>query len=574
MSRNIEHDGRGSLRLRFPFDRKLVELVKTVPGRRWNQAEKYWSVPEDMVVQLVDLLHPKGFVCDETTAKLYVALGGSRTLGGAPVRRKKSALPGLFDNPADEETDETERNPATGSDDYTVSRLNLEAAAALRAAFSGPVWLVGEISGFNKNAHRRHVGFHLVERDESGGVAAEINAILFDGVRDVITKRLALAGDPFKLEDEIKVRFQVHAEIYEAWGQYRARIEDLDIEYTLGEAARRREEIIRKLTEEGIIELNNSLPFPAVPLRVGLITSLNSDAYNDVLRTMQESGYAFDITVHGARVQGRNTEPSVLNALDCFRDMKDELDVILICRGGGSRTDLAWFDSEAIGRAVARFPLPVVVGIGHEQDRSVLDSAARSAKTPTAAAAMLVKSVKEFLEEIESTGSEILHLSETSIKEASTEVTDCATRLAGAATRALENASNELRHNRTRTALGARALLARRAGELDHSSRQLAQGALRDVAAARKNMERLASVLGPRSGRRLALAAERLEARNRRLELLDPRRVIERGYAVLRERGGKVVTDADKVPAGTALGAELRHGRLKLRSEGPELEEE
>src|SRR5690606_32177216 len=140
-------------------------------------------------------------------------------------------------------------------------------------------------------------------------------------------------------------------ELYVPWGSYRFLIEELDVGYTLGEAARRREEIRRRLAEEGLLDRNRALPFPALPLRVGLVTSRGSDAYNDVLSTFKESGFAFRVVADGVRVQGRQTEPSVLNALDWFRAHAAELDVLLICRGGGSRTDLAWFDSEPIARA-------------------------------------------------------------------------------------------------------------------------------------------------------------------------------------------------------------------------------
>jgi len=199
-------------------------------------------------------------------------------------------------------------------------------------------------------------------------------------------------------------------------------VEELDVHYTLGEAARRREEIVRRLTEQGLLGLNTSLPLAALPLRVGLVTSLGSDAYNDVLRTLEESGFAFRVLAHGARVQGHATEPSVLNALDTLRRHADALDVVLICRGGGSRTDLAWFDSETLGRAVAEFPLPVIVGIGHEQDRSVLDEVGRRCKTPTAAAALLVETVRAGLDAIETAASGLLDLAARRVRQSFIEV--------------------------------------------------------------------------------------------------------------------------------------------------------
>ncbi len=596
MSRQVIHDGQGAFQVRFAFDRRLVDLVKTLANRRWNAEGKYWRVPDDDVVPLVDLLREEGFSFDEETKRLYASRGGVAELAGGRSRDTGPILPGLFD---DFGADAPRRAGATATSragtDYTVTRLNSEVKAALAAAFPVPVWVVGEISGFNKSAHRRIVGFHLVERDPSGRSLAEVNAVLFEETRREIERRLAAAGDPFRLEDEITVRARAAVELYEPWGQYRLRIEEVDLTYTLGEAARRREEIVRRLTEEGLATLNTSLPFPELPLRLGLVTSLGSDAYNDVLRTLQESGFAFVVTAHGARVQGRSTEPSVLNALDWFREHAEELDAILICRGGGSRIDLAWFDSEPIGRTVATFPLPVVIGIGHEQDLSVLDFVGWRCKTPTAAAAFVVQKVQEALDRVEEAGRQALSTAAQRIEDEKRSQEERALRLARAAAGMLDRARSDLAQRRLRTARGARSLLASASRELarrgfavpraaslllermrvlvQQSVRQLVQGTRRDLAAASRHLVEMVASLGPRGLRRLGIEKERSEARARRLHLVDPRRVVERGYAILREGGGGVVTDAAAAPAGTVLRAELRRGALRLRSEGAAIEE-
>jgi exodeoxyribonuclease VII large subunit len=322
-----------------------------------------------------------------------------------------------------------------------------------------------------------------------------------------------------------------------------------------------------------------------------LITSLGSDAYNDVLRTFEESGFAFRVTAHGARVQGPATEPSVLNALDRLRAMADRLDIVLICRGGGSRTDLAWFDSEALGRAVATFPVPIIVGIGHEQDVSVLDHVARRAKTPTAAAAMVVERVAAALERVESIGSAVLERSSGVLREARVAAAERGRRLARAARHRLDRGRFELNARQARTvraargkireatgALGraARSLpraaqvrLAAAAEGLERSVRQLIQGARRDASQAGRRISTAVGRLGPVSRRAVGREQERAGARERRLHLLDPRRVIERGYAILRGPEG-VVRRTDQAPEGTPLTAELRDGRLRIRSEGPE----
>jgi exodeoxyribonuclease VII large subunit len=557
--RKVESAGR-SLRVSFPYDPRLVSAIKALPRRRWDGDAKQWIVPADDVKDLVDLLANERFTFDEATREAYAAAGGTR-LSDAPIAKKER---GLFD------LGPVESAPAAEPDAWTVSRLNLAAKAAIEAAFPSSIWLVGEISGFNKSAHKKHVGFTLVETDDAGGQVAQVNAILFAGAREAIEAKLAAAGDPFRLEDEVEVRVRCRVGLYEAWGQYRVEIEDLDVAYTLGEAARRREEIVRKLTEEGLAGLNPSLPMPDLPLRVGVITSLGSDAYNDVLKTLREAGFAFEVTVHGARVQGRATEPSVLNALDHFRERRDAFDVVLICRGGGSRTDLAWFDSEPLGRAVATFPLPVIVGIGHEQDHSVLDFVARRAKTPTAAAQMVVARVQEALDRVNDAVATITDLAADAIAVEKRAAAERGLRLARAARHLLDREHAALDRAGRDVPRGAVRLLDRAAAALEQGVRQLVQGTRRDLATARRRIDERAGSIVPRAARATALAGERLEARARRLHLVDPRRVVERGYAVLRRSEGGVVTDAAAAPKGSVLTAELRQGILRLLSEGSE----
>lgn len=567
LSRQVTHDGRGSLRIRFPFDRALVDLVKSLPGRRWNPAEKFWSVPEEDTVGLVEALHPLGFQFDEATRKIYESHGGTRDLAPrpAPTLRDTGQL-GLFGS--------EESGPATGpgtsdSGDYTVSKLNHEVRALLAGAFPSTIWLVGEISGFNKSARKRIVGFQLAEREDGGKTLSEINAVVFESTRRDLERKLAAAGEPFRLEDEVTVRVQVRVDLYVPWGLYRVVLEDLDINYTLGEAARRREEILRRLTEQGFVGRNTALALPALPLRVGLITSLGSDAYNDVLRTLQDSGFAFTITTHGARVQGPSTEPSVLNALDWFDQRRDRFDVVLICRGGGSRIDLAWFDSEALGRAVGGFPLPVLVGIGHEQDQSVLDAVGRAHKTPTAAAAALVERVEQARERVESVVDAALEGASRRLEEASAGIVDRASRLARATRNLLERQADRLASQQRRTVQGTRALLESARQGLAHRASTIPRAAMVRVGEQRGWLDRGAQQVLQAAGRDLRLESERTEGRVRRLELVHPRRVIARGYSILRRSDGTVVTEAGQAPPRTELRAELRRGQLALRSVGP-----
>lgn len=563
MSRDVVHDGSASLRVRFPFDRRLVDLVKSLPRRRWLSGEKIWSVPDDDVVPLVDLLQPEGFDFDDEVRRLYAERGGTRTLRAGAARAPRATSRGLFDDAPAAEA------PSADPENWTVGRLNLEVKAALEKAFPYSIWLVGEISGFNRSKHKKHVGFSLIERDAAGEQAYQVQAILFEGVRRDLERRLAAAGDPFRLEDEVEVRVKVRVDLYEAWGSYRVQIEELDLAYTLGEAARRREEIVRKLTAEGLLERNSALPFPELPLRIGLITSLSSDAYHDVLRTLRESGFAFKVTAHGARVQGRSTENTVLNALDWFRARQAHFDAILICRGGGSRTDLAWFDTEPLGRAVALFPIPIVVGIGHEQDVSVLDHVARRAKTPTAAAAFLVDGVRSALQRVEDAGAAILDETRALLEAERLHRRDAARRLSRAVRAFLDVERVELRRRREGLARATTRRIETSRASLIAAARQLGQGARRDLDGEGRRVLDAARGLAPRAARAFALETERIEARSRRLHLVDPRRVVERGYAIVRSADGRVVLDPAQAPRGSRVTAELKSGRLGLESLGP-----
>jgi exodeoxyribonuclease VII large subunit len=581
----IEHDGGKNLLIRFPFDRSLVDLVKSLPRRRWNAVGKHWSAPVDDIIIVVDTLAPQQFSCDAATAELYKEKGGTGSIetvssmgidaGIGSVRQM-----GLF-TPAN----------SGATEDFTVETLNRAAAAVLREAFPSTIWLTGEISGFNKSAHRKHVGFKLVDREDDGRESSQVNAILFERTRQALQIRLREAGDPFALEDEITVRVQVQVQIFEAWGQYRVVIEELDVNYTLGEAARRREEIVARLAKEGLLAKNLALPLPALPLRIGLITSRGSDACNDVVRTFEETGFGFQVTVHGARVQGRSTEPSVLNALDWFRERSDRFDTIMICRGGGSRTDLAWFDNEALGRAVAGFPLPVIIGIGHEQDSSVLDNLARSAKTPTAAATLLAEQVRRSLEKLEQAGFAVLDSAATILQASATRDQDRERRLVRAVQDLLSHAEKDIRHQGIRLTVGTghRLVLARQAmdqkvasvsraavskiaeckGDLFQTGCGLMRSARRQVQQEGERLHQVVATLGPRATRAVTLADERLESRRRRLELCDPTRVVERGFAILHVAAGDLLQDPAQAPEGTNIEAWLKGGRLGLRSTGP-----
>jgi exodeoxyribonuclease VII large subunit len=194
------------------------------------------------------------------------------------------------------------------------------------------------------------------------------------------------------MTDGTEVRIRVRMSWYAKRGQVSLRMLSIDTAYTLGRLAEARELLLHVLKVEGLLARQPALALAPVPLTVGLVTSDNSAAAHDFLQTLESSGFSWKVVLVDARVQGIEAEASVLRALDQLRSLP--VDAVCIVRGGGARTDLAVFDSEAIARAIATFPVPILTGIGHEVDTTVADLVAhRRCLTPTACAGALVDRV-------------------------------------------------------------------------------------------------------------------------------------------------------------------------------------
>jgi exodeoxyribonuclease VII large subunit len=191
----------------------------------------------------------------------------------------------------------------------------------------------------------------------------------------------------------LRIKVLIEADYYIPQGKFQGKIIDIDESFTVGEIAITRTKIWERLVSENLSRLNAQLPMPLLPLNIGLVTSESSAAYKDFVSTIKASGFAFSIKTIPAKMQGQNTEADIIEALGKLRECED-LDVVCIIRGGGAKTDLVFFDSYALCRAAALFPLPVLTGIGHEIDESLLDRVAHTRLiTPTDCARFLVERV-------------------------------------------------------------------------------------------------------------------------------------------------------------------------------------
>ncbi len=197
-------------------------------------------------------------------------------------------------------------------------------------------------------------------------------------------------------------------------------ISDIDPSYTMGEMALKRQMVIKKLEEEGVFSMNRELSFPKLPQRIAVISSRTAAGYSDFVKHLHDNsnGFVFYTALFETVMQGTETEKSVISSLNRIADQPDLFDVLVIIRGGGSQSDLSWFDSYNIAYYITQFPIPVITGIGHEKDLSVTDMVAyKSLKTPTAVADFLIDCVASAEARLNEMSTEIAELSRSIVKE-------------------------------------------------------------------------------------------------------------------------------------------------------------
>jgi exodeoxyribonuclease VII large subunit len=258
----------------------------------------------------------------------------------------------------------------------------LQSVKRLLASQVPRLWVHGVVSQINERGKAVYI---TLAEYAPGDVRPQATLQLLVWASDYAVLRQKL-----EIEPELKVRFFVESDFWVPSGSFRAHILDIDPAYTLGELALTRQAILARLTAEGLLRKNAEKPFPLLPLRVGLVSAEASAAYQDFCSTLAASGFPFQVLFAGARMQGAETEATVLAALGRLRACAG-LDAVCVVRGGGGKADLNYFDSEALCRAVADFPVPVLTGIGHEIDSALLDLVAwQKCITPTDCAKVLV----------------------------------------------------------------------------------------------------------------------------------------------------------------------------------------
>ncbi len=417
-----------------------------------------------------------------------------------------------------------------GEPTYTVGELADAINGTLRRGFSDGVWVRGEVQGWSERGP--HAYFRLVEESESadrggGGrrVGAALNVQFFANAR--MKMRPLLNRHRLRLGDGLKVRIFGHLDFYAPSGQLGLKMSGLDPQFTIGDMAMQREEVLRRLVASGLFDANRGRRLTAAPLRIGVVTSVAGAAWADFVHELERSRIGFQVRVVDVRVQGEQAVGMISAAVRTL-GRHDDLDVVALIRGGGARSELATFDDAAVAEAIARCGVPVFTGLGHETDRSVADDVAHtSLKTPTACAAALVERVGAFRQRSEMAWTAAQAAAARGLREADTDVGEVAVALRHRVIAAVERGGERLDQRVARVQAGAGRVLDR---------------AEERIVAATAAVGRAPARLDPERRHVDALAA--------RTRLLDPVNTMARGWSITRTAAGHVVRDAAELATG------------------------
>lgn len=424
----------------------------------------------------------------------------------------------------------------------SLVELNQRIRMTLEQAFPDTYWVRAEMSDVRENGASGHCYLEFIEKDpRSGQLLAKVRGAIWAKTFRLLKPYFEM-GTGQRFVSGLKVLVRVTVDFHELYG-LSLTVVDIDPAYTLGDMARKRLEIIRQLQEEGVFELNKELPLPLLPRRIALISSPTAAGYEDFMNqlTHNRAGYPFYVKLFPALMQGERTEESVIAALDRIYAHQELFDVVALLRGGGATSDLNSFDSYLLAANCAQFPLPILTGIGHERDDTVVDLVAHTRlKTPTAVAEFLIARMDQAAQTVE-------ELQQTMTQSASVRLLQEKQRLQSYATRFPALVGQRMERNRT--------LLHQLGAKLP----TMAQGF---VERKRAMVDRLAMQLRNATTTHLAEKQRFLQLQEQFVRMASPDYILRRGYS-LTLREGKIIKRAEELQVGEELTTRFMDGEVK-----------
>ena len=421
----------------------------------------------------------------------------------------------------------------------TLHELNALVRETLELSMPNAYWVQAELAEVRER--NGHCYMELVQMSPAKQLVAKASARCWRNTWQLLRPHFErLTGQ--QLHAGMSVMLQVYPQFHEAYG-FSWIVSDINPEFTMGDMARKRQEIIRQLKEEGVFDLQKELTLPMFTQRIAVISSETAAGYGDFCNQLADNAYGFQFhtELFPAIMQGEQVESSVIAALDHINERIADFDVVVIIRGGGATTDLSGFDTLLLAENVANFPLPIITGIGHDRDESVLDMISHTrVKTPTAAAAFLIDHLAQVYERIEDSQRALVNL----VK------------------RRMEK--EQMRLQRLSSTLPVIFSLVKTRGNarLERLQTNLLAAMQQRIRDSRNNLSTFNAQFAMLHSQFITRQRHRLQLIEEKVRNLDPVLLLNRGYSITL-KDGKVVRDASQLKAGDEIETRLKKGNVK-----------
>lgn len=424
-------------------------------------------------------------------------------------------------------------------DAMTLLELNKRLAALITTSSTQDVWITAELS--DVAVRGGHCYMELLQKNpETGATVARARGTIWANIyRSISANFIAITGQQFSTG--LKVMLRVSANMHPVYGMS-LNITAVNPEYTIGDLIRRRQEILKRLQQEGILEMNRTIECPAIPQRIAIISAPGAAGYGDFINQLysNSSRLRFKTQLFPAIMQGERTPETIIASLDEIASQCDNWDCVVIIRGGGATSDLAAFENYDLAANIAQFPLPVIIGIGHERDITVLDYVAyMRVKTPTAAAEWLISKGEDALNYLRLKANELLQT-----------VSD---RISGD--------HKQLAYYEGIIPLASTSLCDRAGNKLRTAIQSLGAICTQRIANELSRLEFSFENIKNRLDSRLQRQCDNLSAKEALLEVLSPQATLRRGYSITRING-KAIKSISQISSGDVLTTTLTDGNI------------
>ena len=421
----------------------------------------------------------------------------------------------------------------------TLYELNSLIKEVIESEIPDEYWVEAELSECREN--RGHCYMELIQKDERTATPIAKASAKCWASKWLVIRPYFERTTGQRLSAGMKVLLKVYAQFHEAYG-FSWIVTDIDPTYTMGDMARKRQEIIRQLKAEGVFDLQKELPMPLFCQRIAVISSETAAGYGDFCNQLSDNPYGFQFKtwLFPAIMQGEGIERSIIEALNRINAVCDDFDAVAIIRGGGATSDMSGFDTLALAENVANFPLPIITGIGHERDESVLDMVSHTrVKTPTAAATFLISHLKEVLDVVNHAQDLIARYAQQKLSILNAQLSTIS-----------EMIPRLFSVVRTRQEAKLESLQSRMISEIQQK-----------IVGHQSRLEGFEQRIPILLERKLLSERHRLEMMTEKVKSLDPTLLLQRGYSITL-KDGKAVRDAQILQAGDDIETRLANGTI------------